>query len=307
VAAPQICGLRRLDLFGFPWILSTEMNLFNGLRAKARRFFHHTPRLRAKAASRPRRCRNRLRFVWRPHEGIIPIFWFFRNKNQAICQGKVEMSPSLARLKCPPSGSDEGVEWGWITAWRSAPPHGAVASQAVIHAVAGASGWALPVSGDDGVETGVEGLVVFDRLRGRQGLEGRESEVAVLEAHAQGPIEEVEKRDFGSAQRHARPGRLDGLAGCAGAESERLGERALFAARQRLGEIGLGAGPRPMGVFGLPRGDREPFVPAFAESVGERLRLIDGRHASQAHLLISRSCRVWLARSTRPLACGVVA
>jgi hypothetical protein len=30
-----------------------------------------------------------------------------------------------------------------------------------------------------------------------------------------------------------------------------------------------------MRVLGLTRGDREPFVPAFEETVGERLRLID--------------------------------
>ena len=78
--------------------------------------------------------------------------------------------------------------------------HSAVASQAVIHALVGASGWAWRVSGDDGVEPGVEGLVVFDRERGRQRLEGRESEVAILEAHAQGPVEHVQKRDLGAAQ-----------------------------------------------------------------------------------------------------------
>ena len=92
-------------------------------------------------------------------------------------------------------------------------PHSAVAIQAVIHALARACGWARRGSGDDRVETGVEGLVVFDRRRGRQGLEGRESEVAVFEAHAQGPIEKVEKRDLDAAQRDARPGRLDGVAG----------------------------------------------------------------------------------------------
>ncbi|MBV8103092.1 MAG: hypothetical protein JO223_00400 [Hyphomicrobiales bacterium] len=40
-----------------------------------------------------------------------------------------------------------------------------------------------------------------------------------------------------------------------------------------------------MGVLGLPRGDREPFVPALDKPLGERLRLVDGRHAGQAHLL----------------------
>jgi len=86
----------------------------------------------------------------------------------------------------------------------------------------------------------VEGLVVFDRPRGRQGLKRRDSEVAALEAHAQGSIEKVEERDIGAAQRHACPGRLDGVAGRASAEGERLGERAFFAARQGLGEIGFG-------------------------------------------------------------------
>ena len=71
-------------------------------------------------------------------------------------------------------------------------PHSAVASQAVIHALAGASGWALPVPGDDRVETGVEGLVVFDRRRNRHCLERRESEVSVLEADAQGSVEHVQ-------------------------------------------------------------------------------------------------------------------
>jgi hypothetical protein len=40
-----------------------------------------------------------------------------------------------------------------------------------------------------------------------------------------------------------------------------------------------------MGVLGLPRGDRESFVPPFAKTVGEHLRLIDGRHPGPAHLL----------------------
>ena len=117
--------------------------------------------------------------------------------------------------------------------------HSAAASQAVIHALAGASGWAWRASGDEGVEASVEGLVVFGRERGRQGLKGRDGEVAVLEAHAQGPIEKVEEGDLGAGQRHARPDCLDGVAGRAGAEGERLGERAFFAARQGLGEIGL--------------------------------------------------------------------
>ena len=40
-----------------------------------------------------------------------------------------------------------------------------------------------------------------------------------------------------------------------------------------------------MRVLGLAGGDRESLVPALAETIGERLRLIDGRHAGQAHLL----------------------
>ena len=40
-----------------------------------------------------------------------------------------------------------------------------------------------------------------------------------------------------------------------------------------------------MRVLGLTRGDCEPFVPAFEETVGERLRLIDAGDAGQAHLL----------------------
>ena len=83
-------------------------------------------------------------------------------------------------------------------------PHSGVASRAVIRALAGASGSAWRVSGDDRVETGIEGLVVFDWRRGGHGLEGRESEVAVVEAHAQG-LEKVEKRDFDA--RSATPGR----------------------------------------------------------------------------------------------------
>jgi len=40
-----------------------------------------------------------------------------------------------------------------------------------------------------------------------------------------------------------------------------------------------------MRVLGLTRGDHEPFVPAFEETFGERLRLIDAGDAGQAHLL----------------------
>ena len=40
-----------------------------------------------------------------------------------------------------------------------------------------------------------------------------------------------------------------------------------------------------MRVLDLTRGDREPFVPALEETIGERLRLVDGGDAGQAHLL----------------------
>ncbi len=33
IRAPRIPAFRRLDLFGIPWILSSEMSLFNGLQA----------------------------------------------------------------------------------------------------------------------------------------------------------------------------------------------------------------------------------------------------------------------------------
>jgi hypothetical protein len=47
--------------------------------------------------------------------------------------------------------------------------------------------------GDDRVETGVEGLV-FDRRRVGRVVKGVKAKSRVLEAHAPGPIEEVEKR-----------------------------------------------------------------------------------------------------------------
>ncbi len=40
-----------------------------------------------------------------------------------------------------------------------------------------------------------------------------------------------------------------------------------------------------MRVLDLTRGDREPFVPALEETIGERLGLVDGGDAGQAHLL----------------------
>ena len=39
IRAPQIPAFRRLELFGFPWILSSEMGLFNGLRATWGQFY----------------------------------------------------------------------------------------------------------------------------------------------------------------------------------------------------------------------------------------------------------------------------
>src|SRR5574337_165861 len=56
---------------------------------------------------------------------------------------------------------------------------GAVASQVVIHALAVACGLAWRASGDDRVEASVEGLVVFDRRRGRQGLKRRDGAAGV--------------------------------------------------------------------------------------------------------------------------------
>ncbi len=132
--------------------------------------------------------------------------------------------------------------------------HSAVASQAVIHALVGASGWAWRVSGDDGVEPGVEGLVVFDRERAGSVLKGVKARSRSLKRTRKVPSSMC--RSVTLAPRNAsRPGRLDGVAGCAGAEGERLGERAFFAARQGLREIGPGAGPRPMRVLGLAAGE----------------------------------------------------
>ena len=39
IRAPQIPAFRRLELFGIPWILSSEMGLFNGLRATRGQFY----------------------------------------------------------------------------------------------------------------------------------------------------------------------------------------------------------------------------------------------------------------------------
>ncbi len=39
--APRISGFWRLELFGFPWILSSEMSLFNGLHATPGPFLIH--------------------------------------------------------------------------------------------------------------------------------------------------------------------------------------------------------------------------------------------------------------------------
>ena len=77
-AAPQLSGFRGLDLFGIPWILSSETGLFNGLRAPTagkklkaagirqkmgdrdgREIIHHNFVSNAPRLHRPRPCQGR--------------------------------------------------------------------------------------------------------------------------------------------------------------------------------------------------------------------------------------------------------
>ena len=53
IRAPQIPAFRRLDLFGIPWILSSEMGLFNGLRATRGQFYFLGAPSREQASQAP--------------------------------------------------------------------------------------------------------------------------------------------------------------------------------------------------------------------------------------------------------------
>src|SRR5208283_2649170 len=76
----KFSGFGCLDSLGFPWILSTEMSLFKGLRASLREFFSRSDLSPRKEPLPDERPIEPLRFAWRQHEGTIQGFLLFRNK-----------------------------------------------------------------------------------------------------------------------------------------------------------------------------------------------------------------------------------
>src|SRR5260370_7087708 len=167
-------------------------------------------------------------------------------------------------------------------------------------------GWAL-LGEHGGVESDVDGLFILGRAGGGQRFDARAGERAVFVAHEHGAIHEVEERGCRAGEGDGGAGGPDAMERAAGAERQGLGQGAFFAPRQSLVERLEVVRPGTMSILLHTRGRDELGVPASDEGRCEGLRVSIVAIPLSRISLTSRSCKVWLARSTRPLACGVSA
>ena len=131
IRAPRISAFRRLDLFGIPWILSSEMSLFNGLRATWGRFYFRAalPRAHASQKGRPpsiRRSAAPKHLAGQKRPGAQKIMavdrakgpsghWDQTNAVFAFWQEIVDLVPVYAKIEAPQGFRGRSI----------APPEGA--------------------------------------------------------------------------------------------------------------------------------------------------------------------------------------
>ena len=112
-------GFGRLDLFGIPWILSSEMSLFNGLQATPGPFLFFggpfpqgpivfDPKVERTKAPRPAEEAGQAGDHGNRHRGGPIGHWDQTNAAFAFLQGIVDLAPFYAKLRRP-TGSLESV------------------------------------------------------------------------------------------------------------------------------------------------------------------------------------------------------
>ncbi len=112
--APRIPGFWTLDLFGIPWILSSEMSLFNGLRARRAIFIFRgrlslSLRRKGRQAS-VRRSAGRARDHGGRRRGSPVQHWDQPNAAFAFLQAIVDSTPFCTRFWRAPACCDSTAD-----------------------------------------------------------------------------------------------------------------------------------------------------------------------------------------------------
>ena len=138
---------------------------------------------------------------------------------------------------------------------------------------------------DDGIDTGVEGLLVlnFDGF-GRR-MERGEGQNAVLVADLHGAIEVMQQADARTAERRTGACGLDAVEGATASEGEGLREHSVLAPRQDIIECVDVLRPWPVGRCGVTGLDCEPGIPHVHEAWCKGLRFLHAGYALKAHFL----------------------